>query len=267
LPVALAATVFLAVMLTSRGPEVGVAPVATVALIEDKAGTPAGGPSVGDDIYAGDDVATGEFGLALTVNNGLSLRLAAGSTVTFDSMEDVTLRSGRIYADSGESVYDNRSITVHTPVGSARDIGTRFAVSFLDGDMSVAVREGKVDVSHSLGSYTAQAGEMLRLQPGEDILVDRISIYDSSWDWAAALAPAFDIENHTLLDFLKWAARETGKELVFDNDATRFAAMGIRYRGSIAGFTPIEALGSVLATTHLEHRVDSQQIVISDPAR
>jgi hypothetical protein len=156
---------------------------------------------------------------------------------------------------------------VHTSVGSARDVGTRFAVAYVDGDMSVAVREGRVNVSHSLGSYTAEAGEMLKLQPGKDIVVDKISIHDSSWDWTAALAPAFDIENHSLLDFLKWAARETGRELIFESDAARFAAMGIRPRGSIAGFTPIEAVGSVLATTRLEYRVDVQQIVISDPAR
>jgi len=267
LPVALAATILLVVTLTSRAPEVRLAPIATVAFVEDAAGTLAGGLSLGDDIYPGGRVATGKSGLALAVNNGLSLRLAAGTTATFDSMEELTLRSGHIYADTGQSVYDNRSITVHTSVGSARDMGTRFAVAYVDGDMSVAVREGRVDVSHSRGSYTAEAGEVLKLQPGEDIVVDKISIHDSSWDWAAALAPAFDIENHSLLDFLKWAARETGKELIFENDAARFAAMGIRPRGSIAGFTPVEAIGSVLATTSLEYRIDAQQIVISDAAR
>jgi ferric-dicitrate binding protein FerR (iron transport regulator) len=263
---ALAASVLLAVALSSRGPEVRGAPIATVALAEGNADASVG-MSPGDPVYPGDAIATGDGGLALTVRNGLSLRFDAGTTATFDSIGELTLQEGRIYADTGSSVYDTRSITVRTRVGSARDVGTRFAVAYADGDMSVAVREGRVDVSHSRGAYTADAGQSLKLGPGGDVVLDQISIYDSSWDWAAALAPAFDLENHSLLDFLKWVARETGKELVFENDATRLTAMGIRPRGSTEGFTPIEAIDSVLATTRLGYRVDTRQIVISDAAR
>jgi ferric-dicitrate binding protein FerR (iron transport regulator) len=265
-PAALAASVLLAVALSNRGPEVRSAPIAMVALAEGNAGASAG-ISPGDPVYPGDTIATGDGGLALTVRNGLSLRFDEGTTATFDSIGELTLQEGRIYADTGSSVYDARSITVRTRVGSARDVGTRFAVAYADGDMSVAVREGRVDVSHSRGTYTADAGQLLKLGSGADVALDQISIYDSSWDWAAALAPAFDLENHSLLDFLKWAARETGKELVFENDATRLAATGIRPRGSTEGFTPIEAIDSVLATTRLGYRVDARQIVISDAAR
>jgi hypothetical protein len=267
MPIALAASVLLAIALGNRSPEMRAAPIATVALVEgSNAGTP-GELSIGDPVFPGDDIATGDGGLALTVSNGLSLRLAPGTTATFDSIGELTLQAGRIYADTGSSAYDRRSITVRTRVGSARDIGTRFAVAYADGDMSVAVREGRVDVSHDRGIYTADAGELLKLRSGEDVILDRVPIYDSSWDWAAALAPAFDLESHSLLDFLKWAAHETGKELVFENDAARLAAMGIRPRGSLEGFTPIEAVDSVLATTSLGYRVDARQIVISDAAR
>lgn len=263
LPFALAATIVLAVTLMSRAPEVRVTPIATVALVDGN-----GGLSVGDSIYPGDSLATGASGMALTVNNGLSLRMAAGTAVTFDSMKELTLRSGRVYVDTGQSVYGDPSLAVHTSVGSARDIGTRFAVAFVDGDMRVAVREGRVDVAGKQGSYTAEAGEVLTLQPDADIARGKISVYDSSWDWAAALAPAFDIENRSLLDFLKWAARETGKELVFEHDAARLAAMKTRLHGSVAGFTPAEAIPPVLSTTSFGYRVrvDEQQIVIADAA-
>jgi hypothetical protein len=250
----------------SRAPEVRVTPIATVALVDGDSGT--GGLSLGDAIYPGDSLATGQRGVALTVNSGLSLRLDAGTTASFDSVEELTLRSGRVYVDTGQSVYGDPSLAVHTSVGSARDIGTRFAVALVDGDMRVAVREGRVDVSGKQGSYTAEAGDLLTLQPGADVARGKISVYDSSWDWAAALAPAFDIENRSLLDFLKWAARETGKELVFEHDDARLAAMKTRLHGSVSGFTPTEAIAPVLSTTSFAYRVrvDEQQILIADTA-
>jgi hypothetical protein len=261
-PVALAATIVLAVALTSRGPEVRIAPIATVAVVDGNADASVGLPSLGDEIYPGDAITTGDHGMALAVTNGLSLRFAAGTTATFDSIEELTLRTGRVYADTGQSIYDDRSITVHTGVGSAKDVGTRFAVAFLDGDMKVAVREGKVDVSGHRDSYTAEEGDLLILQPNDGVVFDKVPAYDSSWDWAEALAPAFDIENRSVLDFLKWAARETGKELVFENEDVRKAAMVSYLSGSVSGFTPAEAVDSVMPTTNFEHRIDAQRIII-----
>jgi hypothetical protein len=262
-PVALAAAVVLAVALSSRDPEVRTAPIATVVVVDSDSGALASGLSAGDAVYPGDEIVTGDFGAALAVNEGVSLRLDAGTSVTLESIEELALRTGRIYADTGEASYKDSSITVRTGVGSATDIGTRFAVAFLDGDMNVAVREGKVDVSGDRGSYTAEAGDMLTLTPNADVVFDELAPYDSSWAWAEALAPTFDIENRTLLDFLKWAARETGRELVFEDDATRMSAMSARLHGSVSGFTPSEALESVLPTTRFKYRVDARQIVIS----
>jgi len=266
-PVALAATIVLAVALVSRGPELSRAPIASVALVDGDGALSGGSPLPGDEIYPGDVITTGDHGVALAVTNGLSLRLAAETTAEFDSIEELTLRTGRIYADTGQSIYDDRSITVHTSVGSAKDVGTRFAVAFLDGDMKVAVREGIVDVSDRRGSYTAEEGDMLTLQPNEDVIVGKISPYDDSWDWAAALAPAFEIENRSLLDFLKWAARETGKELVFENDDVRMGAMKTILRGSVSDFTPAEAVDSVVPTTRFEHRIEAGQIIIRSAAQ
>jgi ferric-dicitrate binding protein FerR (iron transport regulator) len=267
-PAVLAATIVLAVALVSRSPELSIAPIASVAMLDGNGTLSGGSPSPGDEIYPGDVITTGDHGVALAVANGLSLRLAAGTTATFDSIEELTLRTGQIYADTGQSIYDDRSITVHTSVGSAKDVGTRFAVAFLDGDMKVAVREGIVDVSDRRGSYTAEEGDMLTLQPNEDVIVDKISAYDDSWDWAAALAPAFEIENRSLLDFLKWAARETGKELVFENDDVRMGAMKAILGGdSVSGFTPTEAVDAVVPTTRFEHRIEAGRIIIRDPAQ
>ena len=260
-PLALAATVILGIALSSRGPEIRVPPLATVALIEGGETLPSG-LSTGDAIFPGEAIATDDFGVALTYNNGLSLRLDVGTEATLDSSEELTLLTGRIYADTGESIYDDTSITIRTSVGSATDIGTLFAVAHFDGDMSVAVREGRVDVSANGGSYTAEAGDMLTLKASDDVVFDRVAPYDNLWEWTETLAPSFAIENRSLTDFLKWAARETGRQLVFENDDTRRAAMATRLHGSVSGFTPSEAVASVLPTTSFEYSIDERRILI-----
>jgi hypothetical protein len=261
-PFALAAAVVIAVALNSRSPEVGIAPIATVALIDGQGEPSDSRWAPGDEIYPGDSVASGRQGIALAIANGLSLRLAAGTTATFDAIDEITVTSGKVYADSGASIDSERSITIHTHLGSATDTGTQFAVTYLGGKMSIAVREGSVDVSDYRGTYTAEAGDRLTLQPDSEVAFERIPISGSSWNWAVELAPAFDINNRPLMDFLKWAARETGKELVFENDKVRTAASVTRLRGSVAGFSPPEAIAAVAPTTRFAWSVDERQITI-----
>lgn len=262
LPVVLAAAVVLAVALYTREPEVQLAPIATIALVEGPSSMSGYPLSPGERVYPGDLIETGSRGVALRVNNGLSLRLAAGTNATLGSIDELTIRSGKIYADTGASTGEDVSITVHTRIGSATDTGTRFAVSYLGGKMSVAVREGRVDVSDQRTSYIAEAGERVTLQPNEEAVYEGVASYDPSWDWASALAPVFDIENRSALEFLEWAARETGRELVFESDRVRFAAMGTRLHGSVAGFTPAEAIDTVLPTTRFEHRLDDGNLIV-----
>ncbi|MGH8195547.1 MAG: FecR domain-containing protein [Woeseiaceae bacterium] len=266
-PIAVAASVIIAVGLNHRTPDVAppaaLKPIATIARINGSPDLAASRMAVGDPVYAGDTISTGSSqGISLTMTRDMSLRLAAGTTVTIDSIDKVALATGRIYADSGQAIYRDRHITIVTDAGSATDLGTQFAVGYLQGEMSVAVREGTVDVFDQSESYTAESGDMLKLRPDSDVVFERISKYDDSWDWAVALAPAFDINNRSLLDFLNWAARETGKELEFANHDVRTAVMGTVLRGSVSGFTPSEALKSVLETTKFDYQIDPQRIAI-----
>ena len=264
IPFALAASAIVVAMLMLRAPDVAVAPVATVVLVGDGGNTASGDLAPGDSVYPGTAVVTGERGAALALNNGLSVRLDARTQATFESLEAVVLDGGRLYADTGQSIYDDRSITVRTPVGSATDVGTQFAVAF-DGDgMRVAVREGRVDVAAGRDAWTAQAGDLLTVGADRAAAFDRVSRHDDSWDWASSLAPAFDIDNRSLLDFLKWAARETGRELVFESEAVRLAAMRTTLGGSIEDFTPMEAMSSVMPTTRFSWRLEEGRILVSD---
>lgn len=268
IPFALAASALVAAFLFLRAPEVVVAPVATIALVGDGTAAAGGGLAPGDAVYPGTALSTGDRGVALALNNGFSVRLDAATTVTFESVESVVLQAGRLYADTGPAIYDDRSITVDTPVGSATDVGTQFAVAFDGDDMRVAVREGRVDVTAGPEDWTARAGDLLTIAPDRGATFDRVSRHGDSWDWASSLAPAFDLENRSLLDFLKWAARETGRELVFESEEVRLAAMRTSlHGGSVDGFTPMEAVDSVMLTTGFGWRVEDGRILVRAPSR
>lgn len=262
IPFALAASILVAVVIGLRAPEVSMQPIGSVARVTGAA--PANGPvvTVGELIYAGEDISTGTQGLSLRLNNGVSVRINAESQLSFENANELTLKSGMLYADTGQSIYNSRHIVVHTPAATTTDIGTQFMVSYRDDEMSVAVREGTVDVAHQDNNYTAIAGEKLTVTPRDDVRTAEISTSDGSWAWAEALAPDFEIENRSLLDFLKWFVRETGRELQFSSNEVRMSAMRTKLHGSISDMTPLEAAQSVLSTSGFQYRIDPESVHI-----
>jgi len=261
IPAAMAATLLLAIAINDRAPEITLQPLGQIATVAG--GIAESDYSIGDAIYAGDFLQTGaDRGLSIALSGDISLRIAADTSVRFDTADEFTLIHGQMYADSGERIYRDRQITIHTTMGSATDVGTQFSVAYNGRQLNVAVREGRVDVSGDQPSVTAMAGDRLTFQTGNEVVIDQVAAYDTSWNWATSLAPSFDLEDKSLLDFLKWASRETGKELVFSSDDVRMAAMRTELFGSVSNFTPDEAIESVLATTRFKYRVDEKSITV-----
>ncbi|RLA33658.1 MAG: hypothetical protein DRR11_05050 [Gammaproteobacteria bacterium] len=260
-PAAMAATILLAIAINDRAPEITLQPLGQIMYVAGSVDE--SDYSIGDAIYAGDFLQTGaDRGLSISLSGDISLRIAADTSVRFDTADEFTLIHGQMYADSGERIYRDRQITIHTTMGSATDVGTQFSVAYNGRQLNVAVREGRVDVSGDQPSVTAMAGERLTFQTGNEVVIDQVTPYDTSWSWATSLAPSFDLEGESLLDFLKWASRETGKELVFSSDDVRMAAMRTELFGSVSNFTPDEAIESVLTTTQFTYRVDEKSITI-----
>ena len=262
-PVALAASVLIVIGMNLRSTDVPLPQVGTISFVADNAALSQSIFTVGDAIFAGDMIETGdESGLSVTLPGDISLRVDTGTSIRFNQTDDFTLLYGQVYADSGDRIYRDRHITIHTAAGSTTDIGTQFSVAYVNDQLDVAVREGRVDVASEQDTYTAEAGDKLTIQPGNDVMRENVAPFDASWQWASSLAPGYIIENESLMEFLKWAARETGKELVFSNDELRMAALGTKLFGSVQGFTPMEAIQSVLSTTRFQYRIDEQSITI-----
>lgn len=266
LPVALAASALLAVIIVLRPAPLSapgsadhvIGSVARVVVSEQT-----GLPRPGSRIVRGQRVATaaGE-GISVRITGSESLRLDENTTVIFDGRHELTLMAGRIYADTGDLVYRDRNLVVTTPAGRITDIGTRFVVALEDALLEVAVRDGRVDVVRGATEHMAVGGERMTLAADGDVEIEHIEPHDDYWHWAASLAPVYDIDGKSLFDFLRWAARETGHELVFGDEELRLAAMRTDLHGSIRGFTPIEAVESVLATTAFTYRIESGRILV-----
>jgi len=259
LPFALAASILIAFSLRESDtvPQPQTVGSVTVAMGET-------GLKVGDHVNTGDVLDTSNgHGVSLALNDDISLRVDAETLIKVDSANEFTLMAGRIYIDTGDRIYSDRHVTVHTASGVATDVGTQFSVRFENADMSVAVREGQVDLNEGDQIHTAQRGDKITVRPGKAAQYDVVPVTGEQWGWALALAPTFDIENRSLLDFLRWVARETGLELSIESDEMRMETMRPKLHGSVDGMSPLEALEAVLATTDFEYSIDGDTIKVS----
>jgi ferric-dicitrate binding protein FerR (iron transport regulator) len=258
-PLALAATVLVAVGLALR-PEVVAPPAAPIGSVVRSFGT---APGTGEVLHVGDRIETGPgAGAAIRLADADSLRVDENTVLAVMARNRFRLEAGRIYADTGDRIYRDAGLVVETELGTVRDVGTQFVVAAGDNALAVAVREGRVDVQHEDRTIVTVAGERMALTRGEEPEIQPLNAWDESWNWVTGLTPAFDIENKSLLDVLRWAARETGRELVFADPELELAAMRADVSGSLPNVAPIEAATSVLAATRFTYRIEAARIVI-----
>ena len=261
-PFAVAASAALVVLMLGQPEPVAPRVAATVAAVIAPEAVQ-GGYETGTPIYEGDLITTGGGnGISLLLAQNASLRIDENTSIRIDSSDHFTLLTGRVYADTGQFVYNNGGLRIDTQYGVVRDVGTQFAVSSDADSMDVAVREGRVELIRDSDVQVAKMGERLSLVSGQGASISNLDTHDPYWDWIAELTPSFDLENKSLLDFLKWAARETGRELRFENDESRMFAMRTDVHGSVNGLTPDEALAAILSTTTLHYRIDADKVVL-----
>ena len=263
MPLALAAAAVLAVAVVLQPVPEGPATMPLGEIVRTADNT-ASGHRVGEQIFAGTTVSSSnDGGISILLADGESVRLDRATTIVVAGRDHLRLLDGRVYADTGNYVYRDRALVIETGMGTVTDVGTQFSVDARGGSLDVAVREGRVDVQQDLDEHVAVAGERLLLEPGQAVKVMELAPHDDYWGWVSALAPAYDIENRSLLDFLRWAARETGRELVFEDNELRMDAMKTDLHGSVEDFQPDEAISAVLATTNFHYRIADDRIVIT----
>ena len=216
----------------------------------------------GATLRQGDEIRTAVDGrVALHAGTGLSLRLDAATTLAMNDADAARLEAGRVYVDAGPAA---AGYVIRTALGEVRHLGTQYMAG-LDrgGALSVVVREGSVALDMGREPVIARAGESLRLGQDGRVVRGHVTAQDEQWAWAQAIAPTFEIEGQSLDAFLGWAARETGRQLVYSSADAAREAERIELKGSVSGLPPEAAVAAVLTTTPtLQHRFAGSQLRI-----
>jgi ferric-dicitrate binding protein FerR (iron transport regulator) len=206
----------------------------------------------GTAIGAGQEIRTTDRSrAALVLASGLELRLDQASRLAFEPADEVALQEGAVYVDTGGAAGSRSDVfALRTASGTVHHLGTRYEARINGDELLVAIREGRVRIDTPGGVVSGDAGEQILVDDGRVSRRDRPA-HDAAWDWVGEITPAYSIEGRTLAEFLSWAARETGRDLVFANAEAEREAARIVLRGSVDGLSPDESITAVGATTGL----------------
>jgi ferric-dicitrate binding protein FerR (iron transport regulator) len=175
--------------------------------------------------------------LELALDGRRSIRVDHGTSLTLHDANEIWLHQGRIYVD----VLGGRPVTVVTPYASVTDVGTQFEVAVAGESLSIATREGRVDVQ--LGTDVLQAsalhgrGELLTIHGLEVRSRTVLATTDPRWQWTQESRPRFGIGGRPVSAYLDWAARESGRVLRYSTPLAE----------QQAGLTPLGGRGAVQA--------------------
>jgi FecR protein len=260
LPLAAAAAAGLAWMLWAT---VGVSPppsAPTVANVERVLGVL--GLRVGDPFTAGAALATSGGEVALRLASGGSLRLGAGTRLKLTGASSAELDAGVIYFDSdGERAAEPfMLVTAH---GTVRDVGTQFIVRADATRVEIGVREGRAVLARAGREHDVGVGDRLIAGSADtDVRREPTATFGEEWAWAEHIAPPFDINGKTLMDFLRWFEQQTGREVVFADATAERMARETVLNGSI-DLEPLPKLAAVLTLTDLVYHLDGERVLIS----
>ena len=216
---------------------------------------------VGDTLRTGDKLSA-HGPLLISLSDGGSLRVAAGTVLEIAGEVQARLLHGQVYVDLPPDASSHHPFRILTHEGVIEHVGTAFEVLENDQFTRLRVREGRVLLHRDTERIVADAGTELTARSGSSVSRREIDTYGSDWSWVAALAPDYEIEGRPLLGFLEWASRELGRPLKFSDPHARAVAERTILHGSVRGIQPLDALSSVLATTSLTYQIRGDTIWI-----
>lgn len=207
-------------------------------------------------VRAGSEVATAaDSGVNLLIDGNVSVRVGASTHLKWLDGRRVRLLAGAVYVDSPSDDAASagrapRRMTIETDYGRITHVGTQYLVMVAPSGLTVRVREGVVIVDAESARQVARATEEVSIDRKGTVSRSRISPYGDAWGWVEALAGEFDITNRSVLDFLEWVSRETGRPVEFASPTLRREAANAVLQGSTRGMPVDQALDSVMATTN-----------------
>lgn len=214
-------------------------------------------------LRAGYAVLTGtDAGINLAIAGGVSVRLAPSTRLEWVDAHRARLLTGAVYVDSPPRV-DSVYLAIETDFGDVTHFGTQYLVAVGASELTVRVREGMVAFNSGAVREIASAAEQIAVDKAGQVRRARVDPYGPEWSWAEALAPEFDITDRSLLDFLEWASRETGRPVAFADEALRLEARDVMLKGSTHGLTVAQALDAVLSTTNFTAEAANGRLLVT----
>jgi ferric-dicitrate binding protein FerR (iron transport regulator) len=247
---AAAAAIVAVVLIVPRFPTKPVVPPAIVANVQAVHGSTIPGLAPAQNIIEQTWIETRTGGTLSLDWNGATLRLDEGTRLRLDGARTATLERGAVYFDGSHA-----GVTLRTPLGEVRDIGTRFEVRLAAETLRVRVREGRVDLRRGNERLIADAAtELIASRAG----VERkaIAVSGDEWKWIEEAAPPMRLEGLTLAEAVARVAREKGLRAELsgvDGNA--------RLHGS-AGFTPDEALDAATAAMSATYHIERGTLIV-----
>jgi ferric-dicitrate binding protein FerR (iron transport regulator) len=205
--------------------------------------------------------------VALEWHDGGSLRLDESSRLEFVSASAVRLPAGNLYFDSAVASVTGGAapeLAVQTPAGEVVHLGTQFMVSVASDEVVLSVREGQVKVTGDGFELVVAANEELDLRADGTRGVTAIDGYGERWSWAADVAPQIELDGRSTFDVIAWAARETGRGVVYETRTAENSARGNVLRG-IDRRSPNGVLALLPYLTGLAYEIRGDAIVVSVP--
>lgn len=217
------------------------------------------------EVTSGATLLTDQGRAAALLADALSLRLDRDTQLRFDDRNHVTLLHGALYIDSG-GLGLGPPLTITTPAGDLRHIGTQFQVRVSADRTDIRVREGRVELRRGDALIrTVSAGDALEVRGAEERWQHGLPSFGTEWDWSASLAQTLAIEDRPLAEFLAWMAREQGWQLHFSNEALQRQALEIHLHGSLEGLDARAMLERVALVTGIPLAVNDGVLTVGSP--
>jgi len=201
-------------------------------------------------VMSGSTLSTADGRVAASFADALSLRLNAKTALRFDGHDRVTLLYGTLYVDSG-GLNAGPPLTIATPAGDIRHVGTQFQVQVSGDTTRIRVREGRVALRRDSRDETrlVAAGDELEVLGDEEHWRHGLPFFGQPWEWTASVATALAIDDRPMAEFLAWITREHGWQLHYSDEEVQNRTHAIRLHGSLDGLSSAAMLERVSLVT------------------
>ena len=202
------------------------------------------------EVMSGSTLATGQGRVAASFAEAVSLRIDENTRLRVDGRDHVTLLQGALYVDSG-GLGPGPPLTITTPAGEVRHVGTQFQVRVAGDTTRILVREGRVALRRGADDATRMvaAGDALEVQGNDERWQHGLAAYGEQWEWAARVSGTLAIEDRPLSEFLAWIAREHGWQIHYADESLQQRTLDIRLHGSLEGLATDAMLERVSLVT------------------